>query len=134
MIHLELARAFHHVERADEIGVGVGARVLKTVSHTGLPCEMDDDIGLLRHRQLVQFVEIFEHPDMCREMPVLQQHLVPLFFQAHIVVVGHAVVADDGKTLVKEKLRQVKADKAGRTGYEDLFLHLLSPWVPVIAR
>ena len=39
---------FHHVERADQIGVDIGARVLQAVAHARLRGEMDDDVRLVR--------------------------------------------------------------------------------------
>ena len=123
MLDSELACTLHHVERADDIGVDIGARVFERIAYSSLRREMDDHVGPLRHGKRVEFVEVLQHPDVRTEMLVLQQHLVPPLLDPDIVVIGHAVVANDGETFLKQQLGQVEADKPGAAGDED-FAHL----------
>ena len=44
VLHTQPARGLHDVEGSDDIGIEIGARVLQAVAHTGLCCEVDDDI------------------------------------------------------------------------------------------
>ena len=118
--HAQFARAFHHVECADDIGVDIGAGVFKAVAHPGLRGEVDDHIRAFGHGQRVKPVEVFQHPLVGGKTGVLQQHLVPPLFDPHIVVVGHAVVADDSEAFLEQQFREVKADEAGRAGDENL--------------
>ena len=44
MLGLIFAGELQQVERANHVGVDVGARILEAVAHTGLRGEMDDDV------------------------------------------------------------------------------------------
>ena len=77
MIHAQLARAFHHVEGADQVRIDIGARVFEAVPHPRLRGEVHDHIGLFRQSERVERLEILQHPLKAGEMRVLQQHLVP---------------------------------------------------------
>ena len=48
-------------------------------------------------------------------MRILQQDLVTAAFQLHVIVIGHAVIADDAKPFIKEKLGKVEPDESGRS-------------------
>ena len=61
MLDPQLARAFHHVEGADDVGVDIGARVLEAVAHPGLRGEMDDDVGLFGQHQRCRALVILQH-------------------------------------------------------------------------
>jgi hypothetical protein len=74
---------------------------------------MDDHIGLFFEHQFAQRVKILEHPDMRFEMLVLEQHLMATLFDAHVIIVGHPVETDDGKTLFQKQHRQMETDKTG---------------------
>ena len=51
MLHFQPARGLHHVERADNIGIEIGARIFQAVTHARLCREVDDHIGrkVVRH-------------------------------------------------------------------------------------
>ena len=132
MLNLQLARAFHHVERTHEIGFEVGARIFEAVSHTRLPREVDYHVRLFGHCEGVQLLEIFEHADMRAEMLVLHQHLVPPLFQPDVVIVGKAVITDNAEALCQQQLREVIADEPGRSRDEHCTQALSphEPWPP----
>jgi len=119
VIHRQFARAFHHVEGADQVRLNIGARVFEAVSHPRLRGEVDDHVGPFRQCQRVQGVEIFEHGFGRAEMRVLQQHLVTPLLDPHIVIIGHPVKADHAETFIEQQLREVIADEPGRSGDEN---------------
>ena len=93
VIHFKPAGRFHDVEGSDYIRVKIGAGVLKTVAHTGLCGEMDNDVRLKIVSKLVEFILIFQHPFCRRKGGVLLQHPMASPFQGDVVVVGHPVIA-----------------------------------------
>jgi len=113
VIHAQFAGAFHHVEGADEVRVDIGARVLQRVTHPRLRGQVDDHIGLFGQSEGVKALEILQHSLGAGEVRVLQQHLVPSLLDAHVVVIGHPVIADDAETLLQQKLREMEADEPG---------------------
>ena len=120
MFDFKLARAFHHIERADQIRIDVCSRVLQTVANPRLRGEMHDYVGSLAPSQFGQRFMIFEHADLFHEVLVLQQHLMATLLEPDIVIVGHPVIPYDGKPVCQQAPRQVKADEAGRSGNQDL--------------
>jgi len=118
VLHLLAARGFHDVEAADDVGVDVGARVLDAVAHAGLGGQVDDGAGPGGGDGGLQGGVVFQQGFGGGELGVLAQQGVAGLLQAHVVVVGHAVVAVDGVALVEQQLGQVKADEAGGAGDE----------------
>src|SRR5690606_2830525 len=62
---------------------------------------------------------------------ILQQDRVPAPLQLYIVIIGHAVIAVDLKTLGQQQPRQMKANEASCSG-DEYFLHELM--VPSLVR
>ena len=52
MLGLAMAAAFENVEKAGEIGIEIGVRVLQRIAHAGLRGEMHDrtEIAVAKHR------------------------------------------------------------------------------------
>ena len=80
---------------------------------------MHNNTGIGGPERLAQGFDILKHPLGAGEIGVLQQDLMAPLFQRDIVVVRHAVIAGDTKTLVQQKLGQVEADKSGSACDED---------------
>ena len=119
MLHAEAARGLHHVERADHVGIEIGARVLEAVAHPGLRREVDDHVGRERVRDPVEQRLILQHPLGGGEIRVLQQHLMPALLQADIVIIRHPVIAVNGEPLGQQQLGQVEPDEPGGAGDQD---------------
>ena len=65
-----LAGHLHDVERADEVGVDVGARVLQAVAHARLRREVDDDLRAERPRDRGEAIAVLQHQHVTRETGV----------------------------------------------------------------
>ena len=111
-------RHLHDVEGADHIAIEIGPGVLERVAHTGLRREMDDHLGREVFGDARQQGLVLQQALGCREMRMLQQHLVATPLQADVVVVRHPVVAMDLEALGQQQLRQMIADEARRPGDE----------------
>jgi hypothetical protein len=103
------------VGEAYQVRVDVGVRVLERVAHPCLRREVHDDDGThlseqLRHGLAVGDVQLAEG----EARPAVQQ-LQPRPLQARVVVVVHAVDADDLAAFGQQPLAQVVADEAGGT-------------------
>src|SRR3546814_9410428 len=119
----EFARAFHDVERADDIRIYIGPRIFQTVSHAGLRREMNDDVGLDRTDMFHQPVGFFEAEFLRGEaVRTRRQHAVALDLDPYVVIIGHGIETEYFKTFVQQELAEVKADEAG-TARDEYFLH-----------
>ncbi len=92
--------------------------MLDAVAHAGLGGQVDDGAGAGGGDGGLQGGVVFQHGLGGGELGVLAQQGVAGLLEAHVVVVGHAVVAVDGVALVEQQLGQVKADEAGGAGDE----------------
>ena len=115
----QFAGALHDVERADDVGVDIGAGVFKAVANTGLRGQMDDCFGLdlanVFHQQIS-----FLKPKFARRKAVRlrRQHSVALFLDAHVIIVGHRIETENFEPFFEEKFAKMEADEAGATRYE----------------
>lgn len=116
MLDLGLARGFQHIEGAHQIGVYIGARIFKAVTHTGLGGEMDDDIRLAIRHGTSKCLSVLKHADMGTKAVCGLEHGMTLLLEAHIVISCHAVKTHDKMTIGDQPPGKVKADKAGRAG------------------
>ncbi len=119
MARLELARELHHIERADEIGLHIGARILQAVAHAGLRREMDDHVGRASLGGSCQRVHILEHGDRVTIGGVAQKDLSARLLEAGIVIGRHAVETIDDMARRQKPLREMKTDKSRRAGDEN---------------
>lgn len=121
MLDFKLACHFHHVERADNIAVDIGAWVFETVANAGLGGEVDDNVRAEGFSDLPKRCIVLKQ-GFCRgEAGMLEQHLVTPPLQIDIIIVAHAVIAMDGKSFGQQQLGEMVADEAGGTSYEDAF-------------
>lgn len=119
MLHVQPARGFHYIERADHIGIKIGARVFKAVPDPGLCSEVDNHIGSEFIRDTIEQRLIFNHAFSGCEVRVLQQHLVATLLEGDIVVVGHPVIPANMDPFIQQQLGKMEANKSRRSGYKD---------------
>ncbi|MNK89900.1 hypothetical protein D3C87_1099280 [compost metagenome] len=116
MLDIKASGELQHVERADEIGIDIGARIFKAVTDTRLGGEMDDDFRFRCLRGSFQRIRIFQHADLGPEAVGAGKNGVAFFLEADIVIFRHAVEAGHEMAGVQQPFRNVKADEASRTG------------------
>ncbi len=119
MRDLVMAAAFEHVEKARQVGVDIGVRVLQRVAHARLGGEMDHHLRPHRGEQLrgaraVGEVDLPEREARAPEQAVQARPLEP-----RIVVLVQAVDADHAAALGQQPLGQMVADEPGDPGQED---------------
>src|SRR3546814_19627399 len=110
----EFARAFHDVERADDIRIYIGPRIFQTVSHAGLRREMNDDVGLDRTDMFHQPVGFFAAEFLRGEaVRTRRQHAVALDLDPYVVLIGPGSETEYYKTFIQQALEEGKPDKTG---------------------
>ena len=111
-------RGLHHVERAHQIGVDIGARVFQAVANARLRGQMHDDVGLLRRGDVPHGGIILEHREMRAKRVRARQQSVARFLQGHVVIRRHAVEASDEMPVRDQATGEMEADEPGGAGDE----------------
>src|SRR5258708_210999 len=112
--------ALEDVEKADDVAVGVSARVGQRVPHARLGGKVHHALEVLGLKQPgygVGVADIRLHEPKSR-MPGQQREATLL--ETGIVVCIEVVEPDDFITPVEQASRRVIADEASRTGYKNL--------------
>jgi len=118
MIGIAYKKNVEDIERADDVGADIGARILQAVAHPGLRGEMNDHVGTKLGIDLGQALGVLQHQFPGGELRRLQQDRVPAAFERHVVVGRHAVDADDVVAGRDQPLGHVEADEARRSGHK----------------
>jgi hypothetical protein len=87
------ARSFHHVEGAHNIGIDIGAGVLKAVAHARLGREMHDNVGGEFIHRAVKRLGVFEHRLGGAKPLVLHEYRVATLLERNIVIRCHPIKA-----------------------------------------
>ena len=122
-----MTAGFKNIVEANDVRLDVGVGVGNGVADTGLGGEVHDNLGLILHENIVDKRLVRE---VALDKRVLDRACrgdffnlgETVFLQADVVVVVHAVKADDmtaGK-VVQQANDKVCADEAGGTGDEDI--------------
>ena len=111
--------ALQHVQRARQVAVGVGVRVLDRVAHAGLRREVHDaaDRGACEqrfHRRAVGEVDAREAESLAR-----REAREARLLERRVVVRVQVVEADDLVAAREQPLADVVADEARRAGHEN---------------
>jgi len=120
------AGGLHDVKCPDNIGVEIGTRIVDAVADPGLSRQVDDRVWLKRRDGSVKLLLILKHTLGRRKTLMLVEHRVAAFFQADIIIVGHAIIAADDMALREQEFSEMVANKTSRPGDEDaLSVHSL---------
>ena len=114
------ADGFEEVERADQVGLEIGARRVDGVAHACLRGEVDDHIGALSGYEVVQSTVFLDPLVNGAKGGRLQKHRLPPFLEAHIVIVGHRLEADHLIAMRQKVLGKVITDEVCRACDERL--------------
>jgi|GEM_PF-5337841 len=112
------AHRLQQVERAGEVGIRIGLRVLEAVAHARLGGEVDDDVGPHPSEEIVEQAGRLQAALHRLEAGQALKLGVARPLQGDVVVVGEAVEPDDRVPLAQEAPAEVIADEAGRAGHE----------------
>ena len=116
MLHGIAPRDLEHVERAGDVGVDIGARIIEAVTHAGLRREMHDHVRLRRLCDGREPLLVREHRHVRGEAVRLRQNLVALFLQLHVVIGREPIDARHRMAVGEQALRKMEADKTGGAG------------------
>jgi hypothetical protein len=116
---LQLARAFHHVECAGDVGVDVGAGMFEAVADPGLRGEVTIASGSALAGEFEQPLMVEDVEFLGAEGIALAQQRVPLLLQLEVVIGGHRVDADHPEAFGDQQPGKVEADEAGSSGNKD---------------
>ena len=114
--------SFQTIGEADQIGVDIGVRIFKRVSHARLCGQMDDDGKAIpreqrRHRHAIRHVEPFE-----LKAWVVAQDIEPGRLQPRIVIGIEIIDPDDTVAGLQQPLRHVESDEARRPRYQNCLI------------
>ena len=119
-----VAAGFEDVVEADEVGFDVGVGVVDAVANASLGGEVDDNVGLVLGKQLVDgglISEVtFDESEVFEDFELVEAGS----FEIGVVVRVEAVETDDFSVWIfcAEALGEVAADEAGRASDEDGFV------------
>ena len=86
MAHGMNARELHHIERSNEIGVDVCARIFEAIANASLRCEVNDDVGRARLHCACQRIHILEHGDGVAKAVAAEKDRATRLFQSQVVI------------------------------------------------
>ena len=110
-----MAHLFEHVEKAKHIALDIRARVFDAVANACLRGKMHDN-ARFRLRKQPRGKGFFRQISLKkRKVRVFRELTQPRALERRIVIVIHAVRANDFHALLEQPLRQMVADKSRRT-------------------
>ena len=113
MARLELAAKLDDIERANDVRVDIGPRMLEAVADPRLRGEVDHHLGLEVPRSGQHPVGVLQHADVGAKFPQLREFGVSIFLQLDVVVRRHAVDAQHFVPLSQQPLGEMKTDETG---------------------
>lgn len=122
MLHRVVAAGLEDVEEADDVRADVAFRVRDGVAHARLRRKVHNDARLeLREQRVKRNLVGDVEPAEGESASVLGKHPEPLLLERRVVVVRHAVRADDARVFhgVKDMLGKKASDESGRSRYEN---------------
>ena len=119
-----MTAGLQNVVKADDIRLHIDIRVVDGVAHARLGGKIHNDLGLIRGKERVQRGSVgqvsFDEAEAAARCSALLRHLrkqvEPVLFERDLIVIVHAVDADDVDPLVlpQQRQREEGADKARR--------------------
>jgi len=121
-----VAATFQNVEKAYDIGVDIGLRILQRVAHPGLRGKMDDRSELAVAEHGFREFAIGEIEPVKSEILVLAKNREPRLLECRIVIGIDIIYADNRAAMLKQPSREAKSDKACGAGDQNRILrHLI---------
>ena len=114
-----VAAPLQHIEKPDDVGVGIGVRINQGMAHAGLRCEMYHRRKPLRRKQPCGPRAIAEIEWLKLKIRERLEPLQPRPLQGRIIVTVEIVHADNATAKLRKAVRDVRADEAGRSGHQD---------------
>ena len=71
MIHFVMTAGFKDIKETNDVGINIGPRMVDAVSHSGLGCQVYDNIRLERRKNIIHDFFISQVPfdeSKCREL------------------------------------------------------------------
>ena len=107
-----LPGGLHHVHEPGQVGIHIGMRIFRAVTHSGLRGQVNDEARLMGRDALHDSVTIRQvGADMC-VVGMLCELCDPCVLQGRVVIGGMVVKTDDCTTLLQKAPGCVKPNKA----------------------
>ncbi len=113
-----LPTGLEHVDKADQIGLGVNIRLLKRITHTGLGCQVDDLFEFIVREQGGQAFGIGDVQPGERETRQALEYGQSRLFKFDAVIVVEVVDTDDLYTELAQTFGDMEANESGSTCHE----------------
>ena len=120
MLDLVMATALEDVQRAGDVAVDVGVRILDGVADARLSAEMNHPIKPFVGEQRLHACSVGQVEACQGEIRESVQDRRPGFLERDLVVVVEIVQPNNGVAPLKQALGGEHADEAGRPRYQDL--------------
>ncbi|MNV85059.1 hypothetical protein D3C71_1789800 [compost metagenome] len=111
-----LAAGLEDVEKADQVGLAIGAGVVQRIAHPGLGRQVDHLTERLAGEQLLKFARVGDVEGVEAEIGKAEQLLQARQLQLDAVVGIEVVDADHLDACFAQAPRNVVADEAGHAG------------------
>ncbi len=122
--------SLQHIEKAFEIGVGIGMRMIDRIAHPGLRGEMDHLFKPMLRKQRTDgrpIRQIRLHETETRFRP---EQIETGLLECRIVIIIHVVKTDDVTAFGQQLTRHMKADKSRRASNQNCLIRHRVPKAP----
>ena len=110
-----VAAEFQDIEKADQVRLQIGIRVVDAVAHPGLGRQVDDVLHGMAFEDGIELGIVGQVSPVESEVFASKQSQ-PLLFQAYLIVVIEIVHCDDRTAECEQFSCKMKADETGSTG------------------
>ena len=96
MVHLMMAASFEDIEKANDIRINIGTRMVDAVTHSGLSCQIYNNIRLTRFEYAINSFFIRQITFDKGKPWKLMENIQPAFLQRNIIIIVKVIQTKDG--------------------------------------
>ena len=116
-----MAASFEDIEKANDIRINIGTRMVDAVTHSGLSCQIYNNIRLKRFEYAINSFFIRQITFDKGKPWKLMENIQPAFFQRNIIIIVKVIQTKDGGPHGQQALSQMEPNEPGSTSNQDFF-------------